>query len=283
MTRVLASFIAAAMVVAVAAVEPLPAAAQEAAARVPGYENVKPLGPDSRIVPRKQIPRTADGKPDLTGVWAGPGFTHRVGPNDTDTPSVTIFDEKKFAPYKPGGQASLMRPITGEILKDDPTAYCLPNGMPRQILSPYSQQWIQAPGTLIVLYEYMHFFRVIPTDGRAHRKDVELTWMGDSVAKWEGDTLVIDTIGLKEWILDAYHEQTSRWHSDQLHLIERVKYIDPMTVSYQITVDDPKIWTAPWSQEFQMKLHPTWSVFEFVCEENDRCSGGNCKPSEAQQ
>jgi hypothetical protein len=283
MTRVLASFIAAAMAASVAAVVPLPAAAQEAAARVPGYENIKPLGPDGRVVPRKEIPRTSDGKPDFTGVWAGPGFTHRVGPNDTDTPNVTIFDPKKFAPYKPGGQTSLLRPITGEILKDDPTAYCLPNGMPRQILSPYSQQWIQAPGTLIVLYEYMHFFRVIPTDGRPHRKDVEPTWMGDSVAKWEGDTLVIDTIGLKEWILDAYHEETSRWHSDQLHLIERLKYTDPMTVSYQVTVDDPKIWTAPWSQEFQMKLHPTWSVFEFVCEENDRCSGGNCKPAEAQK
>jgi hypothetical protein len=283
MTRVLASFIAVAMMASVLAVAPLPAAAQEAAARVPGYENIKPLGPDGRVIPRKEIPRTADGKPDFTGVWAGPGFTHRVGPNDTDTPNVTIFDPKKFAPYKPGGQASLLRPITGEILKDDPTAYCLPNGMPRQILSPYSQQWIQAPGTLIVLYEYMHFFRVIPTDGQPHRKDVEPTWMGDSVAKWEGDTLVIDTIGLKEWILDAYHEETSRWHSDQLHLIERLKYTDPMTVSYQVTVDDPKIWTAPWNQEFQMKLHPTWSVFEFVCEENDRCSGGNCKPAEAQK
>jgi hypothetical protein len=283
MTRILASFIVAATVASLIACAPLPATAQEAAARVPGYENIKPLGPDGRVVPRKQIPRTADGKPDFTGVWAGPGFTHRVGPNDTDTPSVTLFDEKKFAPYKPGGQASLMRPITGEILKDDPTAYCLPNGMPRQILSPYSQQWIQAPGTLIILYEYMHFFRVIPTDGRTHRKDVELTWMGDSVAKWEGDTLVIDTVGLKEWVLDAYHEGTSRWHSDQLHLIERLMYTDPMTVSYHLTVDDPKIWTAPWSQEFQMKLHPTWNVFEFVCEENDRCSGGNCTPSDAQK
>ena len=259
------------------------AAAQEAAARVPGYENVKPLGRDGRVVPRKEIPRTADGKPDFTGVWAGPGFSHRVGPNDTDTPVVTRFDEKKFPPYKAGGQASLMRPITGEILKDDPTAFCLPNGMPRQILSPYSQQWIQAPGTLVILYEYMHFFRTIPTDGRPHRKDVELTWMGDSVGKWEGDTLVIDIIGLKEWVLDAYHEEASRWHSDQLHLIERLKYIDPMTVSYQVTLDDPAIWTAPWSQDFQMKLHPTWNVYEYVCEENDRCSGGNCKPSDVQK
>jgi hypothetical protein len=279
----LTAFITAAAIACVLAVAPHAAAGQEAAARVPGYETVKPLGPDGRVIARKEIPRTADRKPDFTGVWAGPGFSHRVGPNDTDTPVVSRFDDKNFAPYKPEGQTFLTRPLTGEILKDDPTAFCLPNGIPRQILSPYSQQWIQAPGTLVILYEYMHFFRTIPTDGRPHRKDVELTWMGDSVGKWEGDTLVIDTIGLKEWVLDAYHDDASRWHSDQLHLIERLKYIDPMTVSYQVTVDDPKIWTAPWSQDFQMKLHPTWNVYEFVCEENDRCSGGNCKPSDVQK
>jgi hypothetical protein len=260
-----------------------PAAGQVAATRVPGYENMNPLGPDGRVIPRKAIPRTADGKPDFTGVWAGPGFSHVVGRNDTDTPTVSRFDPKKWSPFKPGGEAFLLRPLTGEILKDDPTAFCLPNGMPRQILSPYSQQWIQAPGTLVILYEYMHFFRTIPTDGRPHRKDIELSWMGDSVGKWEGDTLVIDTIGLKEWVLDAFHDDGSRWHSDQLHLIERLKYIDPMTVSYEVTVDDPKIWTAPWTQEFQMKLHPTWNVFEYVCEENARCNGGNCTPSDAQK
>ena len=158
------TLITVATVALVLSVAPGAAVAQEAATRVPVYENVKPLGPGGRVVPRKEIPRTADGKPDFTGVWAGPGFSHRVGPNDTDTPTVTRFDEKKFPPYKPGGEALFNRPVTGDILKDDPTALCLPNGMPRQILSPYSQQWIQAPGTLVILYEYMHFFRTIPTD-----------------------------------------------------------------------------------------------------------------------
>jgi hypothetical protein len=156
--------------------------------------------------------------------------------------------------------------------------------MPRQIFSPYAQQWIQAPGMMVVLYEYMHFFRTIPADGRPHAKNLEPTWMGDSVARWEGDTLVIDTIGLKEWVLDATHDANgSRWHSDALHLIERLRYIDPMTVSYEVTVDDPKIFTASWSEQYQMKLHPTWSLYEFVCEENDRCRAGNCSPSDAQK
>ena len=103
--------------------------------------------------------------------------------------------------------------------------------------------------------------------------------MGDAVANWEGDTLVIDTIGLREWTLSA----SNGWHSDALHTIERLKHIDSTTVSYEITIDDPKIFTRPWSQTFQMKLHPTWALLEQVCEENNRCQGGNCTPSASQK
>jgi hypothetical protein len=235
---------------------------------------------------RTAIPRDASGKPDFTGVWAGPGFSHKVGPGDTDTPSVTRFDRKKMASFQPGGEARMVHKITGDILQDDPTAVCLPNGLARQILSPYPQQFIQAPGKLVILYEYMHFFRVIPTDGRAHEEGVESTWMGDPVAKWEGDTLVIDTTGLKEWMFDATHNQDgegSRWHSEQLHMIERLRYVDPATVSYQVVIDDPKIFTAPWTQDFQMKLHPTWKLLEFVCEENNRCEAGHCVEADVQK
>ena len=236
--------------------------------------------------PRTAIPRDASGKPDFTGVWAGPGFAHKVGPADTDTPAVTRFDRKKMAPFRPGGEALMVHKITGDVLQVDPTAVCLPNGLARQILSPYPQQFIQAPGKLVILYEYMHFFRVIPTDGRAHEVDVESTWMGDPVAKWDGDTLVIDTIGLKAWMFDATHNQDgegSRWHSDQLHMIERLRYVDPATVSYQVVIDDPKIFTAPWTQDFQMKLHPTWKLLEFVCEENNRCEAGHCVEADVQK
>ena len=234
----------------------------------------------------QSIPRDASGKPDFTGVWAGPGFSHKVGKNDTDSPTVTRFSRKNMSPFQPGGEAFMARKITGNLMQDDPTALCLPNGLSRQILSPYPQQFIQTPGKLVILYEYMHFFRVIPTDGRAHDKDAEQTWMGDPVAKWEGDTLVIDTNNMKEWMFDATHDQDgegSRWHSDQLHMIERLKYLDPTTVSHNVTIDDPKIFTKPWSQEFQMKLHPTWKLLEFVCEENNRCEAGVCKESDVQK
>ena len=72
-------------------------------------------------------------------------------------------------------------------------------------------------------------------------------------------------------------------YSDALHVIERLRHIDATTVSYQITIDDPKVFTRPWSQDFQMKLHPTWKLFEFVCEENNRCEAGKCVSADVQK
>jgi hypothetical protein len=237
---------------------PLSAAAQQTAARVSG------------------IPRMPDGKPNFTGVWAGPAFTHNVGPGDTDTPRVTNFDRNKMAPFLPGAEPKFRQPPTGDIRHDDPTAVCLPDGHPREVLAPYATEIVQTPDTVVILYEYMHFFRVIPIN-KPHPREVELSFMGDAVAKWEGDTLVIDTIGLREWTLSA----SNGWHSDALHTIERLRHTDPTTVSYEITVDDPKIFTRPWTQEFQMKLHPTWKLLEQICEENNRCEAGKCTDSPA--
>jgi hypothetical protein len=219
------------------------------------------------------IPRAADGKPDFSGVWAGPGFVHTGKPEDAPK-------------LKPEGKALLYRAHTGNVRQDDPTAICLPNGLTRQIQSPYSQQWIQTPNQLVMLYEYMHFFRVIPigAPNRAHDPDTEPTYMGDAIAWWEDDTLVIDTVGLKEWMLDAYHPDDggSRWHSDKMHVIERIKYSDATNASYDVTLDDPAIFTAPWGEKWQAQRKPTWKIFEFVCDDNDRCRGGKCSASDAQ-
>jgi hypothetical protein len=244
-------------------------------------DTARPAQPSGR-----SIPRMADGKPDFSGIYAGPGFAHATRQNDTDDPRVTLFDRKTMPPFVSGGQAFMSRKLTGNLLLDDPTERCLPNGLTRQIVSPYAQQWVQHPQVLVNLTEYMHFFRVIPLDGRAHRKDVDPTWMGDSVGRWDGDTLVIDTAGLKEWHLDATQnapkqiteaeQGTQSWHSDQLHVTERLAYVDPDTIDYAVTLEDPKIWTAPWTSKFVMKRHPTWSLLEFVCEENNRCLNGKC-------
>ncbi len=231
------------------------------------------------------IPRTADGTPDFTGVWAGPGFAHTGGP--LDRPTVSRYTTENFAPLQPGAESILYREYTGNIRIDDPTAYCLPNGLPRQIPSPYAQQWIQTPTQLVILYEYMHFFRVIPfgEPNRPHAADAEPTYMGNSIAWWEDDTLVIDTTHLQEWVLDAYHppDGGSRWHSDQLHVVERLAFTSPTEVTYDVTIDDPVIFTEPWVQPWQMELKPTWDgLFEMICEDNNRCRGGECTASDVQ-
>jgi hypothetical protein len=231
------------------------------------------------------IPRTLDGKPDFTGVWAGPAFTHIVGPNDTDKPAVIVYDPKKMPPLTALGREKMFRKVTGNAAYDNPTGVCLPAGLMLEITSPYAQQWIQSPNYFVIRYEYQNnASRVIPLDGRSHPADVDPTWMGDSVGKWEGDTLVIDTIGVKEWALDDkihFPEANgegdgSHWHSGALHVVERLRYTGPRRASYQVTIDDPEYLTQPWTQEYNVVLHPTWSLLEFVCEENNRCREGKC-------
>jgi hypothetical protein len=192
-----------------------------------------------------------------------------------------------MAPIKPEGKSLLYRAHTGDVRIDDPTAVCLPNGLTRQIPSPYAQQWIQTPDQLVILYEYMHFFRVIPfgAPNRPHAGDIEPTYMGDSIAWWDGDTLVIDTVRLNRWLLDAYHPEDggSRWHSDQAHVVERITFTDRLNASYDVTIDDPAIFTAPWVENWSMQIKPTWKIFEFVCDDNDRCRAGKCTDSDAQK
>ena len=231
------------------------------------------------------IPRTADGKPDFTGVWAGPGFAHTG--KDVDTAQVRRYTDANMPPVKPQGKSLLNRPYAGNVRIDDPTAICLPNGLTRQIPSPYAQQWIQTPTQLVILYEYMHFFRVIPfgEPNRAHADDIEPTYMGDSIAWWEDDTLVIDTIGLNEWLLDAYHPEDggSRWHSDQMHVVERLRFTDPRNVTYDVMLDDPVVFEKPFVEHWAMQLKPTWKILEFVCDDNDRCRTGNCTEADVQK
>jgi hypothetical protein len=237
------------------------------------------------------IPRTHDGKPDFTGVWAGPAFTHQVGRNDTDTPAVIVYDPRKMPSLTAKGKQLMFRKVTGNAAYDNPTGVCLPAGLMLEITSPYAQQWIQAPNYLVIRYEYQNnASRVIPLDGRPHSKDIDPTWMGESVGKWEGDTLVIDTVGIKEWALDdkihfpdANGEgDGSHWHSGSLHVIERLRYTGLRTASYQVTIDDPEYFTQPWTQEYNVVLHPTWNLLEFVCEENNRCREGKCTPANGQ-
>ena len=148
---------------------------------------------------------------------------------------------------------------------DDTTITCFPPGVPRIYLFNFPMEIFVVPGRVLIVYEFGHFIRQIYTDGRSHNLDAPATWMGDSIGKWEGDTLVVDTVGFndKTWL-----DQVGHPHSDALHLVERIHRASPELLQIDFTFDDPKAFTHPWTGTKQFKLRPDWQIQEYVCEEN---------------
>jgi hypothetical protein len=143
------------------------------------------------IKARTTIPRTSwDNTPDFTGVWAGPGFSGKVGPNDTEPNVLNRYDPKIFSAFAPGGEKIYNPGPRGELRLDDPLAVCLPVGVPRLITGPFAQQWVHAPGQIIILYEWFNNYRIIPlgAPNRPHKPYGEPGVLGDSIGWWEGDT-----------------------------------------------------------------------------------------------
>ena len=222
------------------------------------------------------IPRMADGKPDFSGMWDNPKPAR--GPMGGP---ATVFDRSRFPPLKAGGEP-FYEPRTGDARHDEPRAFCMPSGFPSAFLGPYPVQMVQNARYLVMTTEFMRVTRIIPLDGRPHQTDIEPTFYGDSVGRWDGDTLVIDTTHFKRWSLDDnYYTNPNeyRMHSDAFHTIERLRRTDAETIAYDFTVDDPKIFTASWTENWQFKRHPEWEktgLYEMVCNENNRCPGGSC-------
>jgi hypothetical protein len=191
--------------------------------------------------------RTAEGKPDFSGMWQNPRAKGQRGEN-------TNFDRSLMAPLKPGGE-SFLEPRTGDPRHDDPRGFCFPSGFPSNMLAAYPIQIVQSRDTMVIVHEFMRMTRIIPLDGRPHHEDIEPTYFGDSVGHWEDNTLVIDSTHFKRWSLDDSHYANPnqyRMHSDALHTIERIHFVDDKTISYNLTIDDPKIFSGPWSEEFFM-------------------------------
>jgi hypothetical protein len=262
-----AAFALVLLVGAVAALAELGVALANSPARAPQEK--------SWAVPR----RTADGKPDFNGIFEWP---KPLQGDETCHCSATIFDRKYFAPLKPGGEAFL-EPRTGDPRHDEPRDFCLPAGFPSGMLSAYPVQFSQTKNYLVMVHEFQRMSRIIPLDGRPHREELDPTYYGDPVGHFDGDTLVIETTNFKRWSLDDYFYTDAkeyRMHSDALRTIERIRWKNATTLSYNLTIDDPKVFTKAWSQEFEMKSRPDWDktgLYEYVCEENNRCAGGKCQ------
>ena len=214
--------------------------------------------------PAGSIPRALDGKPSLSGVWEIP----------------YVPDMSKSSPARPGATPAQIGPgalpFTAWGAQDfknynaeqfDYTAHCLPAGWTRQMNTPMPMEIVQEPNRIALLFEAWQTFKVIPTDGRDHPKTTEPTWMGHSVGRWEGDTLVIDTVGFND---KTRLDTIGHPHSDQLHVIERLKRTDPMHLAYEVTVIDPKTYSEPFTNKRIFTLRPDWELMEYSCEENNK-------------
>jgi hypothetical protein len=196
--------------------------------------------------------------PDFSGVWFIDEYHRNILPNE-DPPfkpwAEALFKERDF-------QNTHRDPDSGP----DPTERCIPPGIPRTMLQPFPWEIVQARDRVIMIFEYQSLIRQIFTDGRGHPKDLEPTYMGHAIGKFEGDTLVIDTVGFndKTWL-----DPMGLPHSEAMHVIEHLRRVDHDTLVDEYTIDDPKAYTKSWTTQRTFKLKPDWQIQEYVCTENN--------------
>jgi hypothetical protein len=198
--------------------------------------------------------------PDFSGVWFIDEYRRTILPNDDAN-----------APFQPWAEALFKKRDYDNLHHDpdvsvDPTERCIPPGIPRTMFQPFPWMIVQARDRIVIIYEYQSLVRQIFMDGRGHPSDLEPTYMGHAIGRFEGDTLVIDTVGFndKTWL-----DPMGLPHSDALHVIEHMRRVDHDTLEDQITIDDPKAYTKPWTATRIFKLKPDWEIKEYVCTENN--------------
>jgi hypothetical protein len=223
-------------------------------------------------VPAKPTPRGANGKPLLgtspgeTALWlpAGGGGERFVAP-DTAAPSPDKLRVSEV-PMQPWARALFEYRQDNQL---EPHTRCRPSGGPRQFLTPYGVEILEVASLQeIFIFDLggPHTYREIFMDGRQHPADLRPSYYGHSVGHWEGDTLVIDTVGFNEkfWI-----DRTGTPHTDRLRMIERLTRTDYNTMKYDVTIDDVGAYTKPWTSGFNLRWTPNSELFEYVCQDNN--------------
>ena len=210
------------------------------------------------------IPRLADGKPNFNGIWDRPRVAD-ITRNGNECGSASKGCKQE------GGEVSLtawgMEQFKAKE-KFDYAGYCQPWGYTRAWQTEYPVELMQTPERVAILWESNNVFHVIPTDGREHNKNQDPSWLGNSIGHYEGDTLVIDTNNFngKTWIDTAQHPS-----SDQLHIVERIHFMDADHLAYEVTWEDPKAYTKPIkNNRVFTRMKPGSEIMEWWCMENNR-------------
>jgi hypothetical protein len=216
-----------------------------------------------------RTPRTAGGKPDFSGMW---GWETRAncGAHCNDFQISREFmniaaNLKTPLPYKPGVEDLVKQRTAAQ--DQDPNVHCMPRGAARIWTDDYFKRIVQAPDRVIVLTERNMQYRQIFTDGRPLPKDPNPTWNGYSTAKWDGDTLVVDSRGFngRVWL-----DQLGKPSTEALHVTTRFTRKDFGHMDIGVTIDDPKAYTKPWGNTVSVTLVPDTDLMEFICLENEK-------------
>jgi hypothetical protein len=212
---------------------------------------------------------------DLSGVWANITVPRKVSnpvPSATfspENPSLQPWAQAKWEANKndnPGQEDT-----NGRVDRDPTVASCFPTGMPRLMTEVFPFEIIQIRSRVLILFEKDYAVSHIWTDGRKLPKDPDPSYMGSSIGRWEGDTLVVDTIGLKDitWLDRVGHP-----HSDALHIVARMRRVNHDRLQIDWTFDDPKAFTKPWTGRTIYRLHPDWRLEELISCEDRLLHGG---------
>jgi hypothetical protein len=214
-------------------------------------------------------PRTADGKPDLSGMW---GWETRANCgarcNDTQISREFINIAASLngrVPYQPG-VAELVKKRTA-AQDEDPNVHCMPRGAPRIWTDDYYSRIVQVSDRVIVLTERNMQYRQIFTDGRPLPQDPNPTWNGYSTAKWDGDTLVVQTVGFKD---DLWLDANGNPFGSTGKLTEKIRRPRYGTLEVEMTIDDPKFYTAPWTVTLRQPLVLDSELLDYYCLENEK-------------
>jgi hypothetical protein len=230
-----------------------------------------PKTPDGKPNLTAPAPRTADGKPDFSGTW---DVEHnRKCPPEGCADLEAPFEFGNFGyglkgglPYQPWA-AALVKERTATNRKDDPFSACMPPGAVRLHVVPLLHKVIQVPGLVAMLYELNASYRQIFTDGRPLPEDPQPSWNGYSTGKWDGETLVVQTAGFRDGLwLDTIGSPLT----DAAKVIERFRRVNYGTLELDITVDDPKAYTKPWTIHLNQHLALDTDLLDYICVENER-------------
>ncbi len=235
-----------------------------------------PRGPDGKPILDAPAPKTADGKPDLSGVWMtrppGRGQQQKQQPPADGSPPLATFRNigsgfKDGLPLLPWA-ADLLKSRKAENSKDNPDAHCLPLGLMQLHMHPQPRKIIQSPRLIVILYEAQAGVRQIFLDGRSlPPADVQPWWYGYSIGHWDGDTLVVETTGFRD---DVWLDIDGSPLTNSGKLTERFRRINYGTLQIDVTVEDPKVYTKPFTVRVVQRIMPDTELIEFICGENDR-------------